>query len=86
MIKFLIAGFNLVLFSWMAFFGEESPRVQQCIPTQLELNESTVVKVSIQKSKLTGFAKLEIDIPEGYAVSALDTKGASFTFPKGKMR
>ena len=86
MIKFLIAGFNLVLFSWMAFFGEESPKVQQFIPTQLELNESTVVKVSIQKSKLTGFAKLEIDIPEGYAVSALDTKGASFTFSKGKMR
>jgi len=86
MIKLLIAGFNLVLFSWMAFFGEESPKVQQFIPTQLELNESTVVKVSIQKSKLTGFAKLEIDIPEGYAVSALDTKGASFTFSKGKMR
>jgi hypothetical protein len=86
MIKFLITGLNLIFFSWMAFFGEESPKVQQFIPLQLELNESSVVKVSIQKSKLSGFAKLEIDIPEGYAVSALDTKGASFTFTKGKMR
>ena len=86
MIKLLITGFHLVLLSWLSFKGEESPKVQQLIPVQLDMNESTVVTVSIQKNQLSGFAKLEIDIPDGYAVSAMETKGASFTFAKGKMR
>jgi hypothetical protein len=86
MIKILFTGFHIFILAWLSWMGGESPKVQQLLPTKLEVNQSTIVKVSIQKSKITGFAKLEIDIPSGYAVSALDTKGASFTFSKGKIR
>ena len=55
MIKFLFAGAHLILLAWMAMMGVESPKVQQVLPLHLELNESSVVKVTIQKSKLQGF-------------------------------
>ncbi|HRH38515.1 MAG TPA: hypothetical protein PK760_09225, partial [Flavobacteriales bacterium] len=41
---------------------------------------------TVDKGALTGFAKLQIDLPEGMTATAIETKGASFTFAEGKAK
>ncbi len=64
----------------------DEPTVKQEIPLAFTKSGTSVVKVKIDKSGLEGFAKLEINIPRGYIVRAMETKGASFTFSEQKIR
>lgn len=64
----------------------DEPTVKQEIPLTFTKNGTSIVKVKIDKSGLEGFAKLEINIPKGYIVRAMETKGASFTFSEQKIR
>jgi hypothetical protein len=86
MIRILLVGFQLLFFSLFSWMDGGKPMVEQELPQALPMNQSSLVKVSIQKDKVEGFAQLELNVPDGYAVAAVDTKGASFTFSKNKAR
>ena len=80
--------FHLMTISLMSFFSLDwdEPTVKQEIPMAFTKSGTSVVKVKIDKAGLEGFAKLEINIPRGYIVRAMETKGASFTFSEQKIR
>ncbi|MBK8497867.1 MAG: hypothetical protein IPL52_03390 [Flavobacteriales bacterium] len=60
--------------------------ITQNIPTTLAPGSETRVVVEVEKGTLTGFAKLQIDLPPGLSATAIETKGASFTFADGKAK
>lgn len=60
--------------------------INQNIPATLAPGGEAKVTVTIEKSDITGFAKLQIDLPEGLTATAIETKGASFTFSDGKAK
>lgn len=64
----------------------DEPTVRQEIPAVIGANGISVIKVKINKSDIDGFAMLEVNVPEGFAAKAIETKGASFTFSEKKMR
>lgn len=76
-----VAG--LFLFN-LLFVGDVS--ITQDIPAKMEPGTEVRVTVTINKDQISGFAKLQIDLPAGLTATAIETKGASFTFADGKAK
>ncbi len=55
-------------------------------PATMQAGTEVKVTVTIDKGQLAGFAKLQIDLPEGLTATAIETKGASFTYAEGKAK
>jgi len=60
--------------------------IEDNTPTTLAPGESKEVAVTINKGDVEGFAKLQIELPEGLTASAIKTEGASFTFSAQKIK
>ncbi|MBS1581165.1 MAG: hypothetical protein JST66_03095 [Bacteroidetes bacterium] len=85
MIK-LFSLLNLAgLFLFDLFFLSDIS-ITQDAPATMAPNSEVKVTVTINKDQVSGFAKLQIDLPEGLSASAIETKGASFTFAEGKAK
>ena len=78
---FNVAG--LFLFN-LLFVGDVS--ITQDMPAKMEAGTEIKVSVTINKDQISGFAKLQIDLPPGMTATAIETKGASFTFAEGKAK
>lgn len=76
-----IAG--LFLFN-LLFVGDVG--LVQDLPAKMEPGTEVKVTVTINKDQISGFAKLQIDLPAGLSATAIETKGASFTFADGKAK
>lgn len=60
--------------------------VSQTIPNSIELGTEAVVEIKVNKSDATGFAKVQQDIPAGFNVEAVETKGATFSFKENRIK
>ena len=60
--------------------------ITQNIPATMAAGSEVRVTVTVNKSELAGFAKLQLDVPAGLTVTAIETKGASFTFADQKAK
>ena len=76
-----VAG--LFLFN-LLFVGNVS--IVQEMPAKMDPGTEVRVTVTVNKDKISGFAKLQIDLPPGFTATAIETKGASFTFADGKAK
>ncbi len=56
------------------------------LPANLQPGENTTVIVNINKGEVTGFAKLQLEIPAGLTARAIKKSGASFTFSGQKAK
>ena len=61
-------------------------RITQELPATVLPGSETKVTVNVEKGDLSGFAKLQIDLPAGFTCTAIETKGASFTFSDQKAK
>ena len=61
-------------------------KVTHELPETMHPGTETKVTVTIEKGTLSGFAKLQLDLPPGLSATAIETKGASFTFSDGKAK
>ncbi len=85
MFKFL-ALLNLTgLFLFRALFLTDVMITHET-PATMQAGTEVKVTVTIDKGQLNGFAKLQIDLPDGLSATAIETKGASFTFADGKAK
>ncbi len=60
--------------------------ITQNIPTTMQPGTEVRVTVTVEKGTLSGFAKLQLDLPPGMTATAIETKGASFTFADQKAK
>lgn len=60
--------------------------IVQDMPAQMDPGTEVRVTVTVNKDKISGFAKLQLDLPEGLTATAIETKGASFTYADGKAK
>ena len=60
--------------------------VSQTIPNSIEVGTEAIVQIKVNKSDATGFAKVQQDIPAGFNVEALETKGATFSFKENRLK
>jgi len=55
-------------------------------PANANPNEEFKIDISIQKGDVSGFARLQVDFPEGFTVSSSETNGATFSYRENKAR
>ncbi|MCB0793848.1 MAG: hypothetical protein KDB88_03850, partial [Flavobacteriales bacterium] len=61
-------------------------KIQQDLPATMMPGSEIRVTVDVDKGDLSGFAKLQLDLPAGLTCTAIETKGASFTFADQKAK
>ncbi|MEO8590365.1 MAG: hypothetical protein ABI432_13405 [Flavobacteriales bacterium] len=60
--------------------------ISQNVPATMTPGTEVRVTVTVNKGQLSGFAKLQLDLPAGMTATAIETKGASFTFADQKAK
>jgi cell division protein FtsN len=81
MIKPLIILFNTVsVFLFSFFFGDTPVTITANFPKNVKPNTEFVAEVKVNKSNISGFAKLQLEVPQGLIVKESDSKGGNFTF------
>lgn len=81
MIKPLIILFNTVsVFLFSFFFGDTPVTVTGSFPKTAKIATEFVSEIKINKGTVGGFAKLQLEVPQGFTVKELESKGGNFSF------
>ncbi|MBL7937353.1 MAG: hypothetical protein JNM51_16200 [Bacteroidia bacterium] len=81
MIKPLIIFFNTVsVFLFSFFFGDTPVTVSGSFPKNVKENTEFVAEIKINKSNVGGFAKFQLEVPQGFTVKELESKTGNFSF------
>ncbi|MFN8698137.1 MAG: hypothetical protein ACK5XQ_02325 [Flavobacteriales bacterium] len=86
MIKYALLSFQFLGLFVLGLFTENVVMIDNQTPTMLAPGEKKEVTITIDKSEIQGFAKLEVFLPGGLIATAGNTGGASFTFHEQKAR
>jgi cell division septation protein DedD len=87
MIKFLILTFNAILFFLYSIFsGADGISISSNLPTSMQPGQEIDVEVKVTKGGLGGFAKFQLEMPEGFTATEVDSKGANFSFATGLVK
>jgi hypothetical protein len=86
MIKSLLFVVDLLVSTLLAFFFASSIEITHNFPEYIEPNTSETVTFTIDKESISGFAKLELSIPDDISVQQVDVANATFTFRNGKAK
>ena len=81
MIKPLLILINTVsVFLFSFFFGDSPVSVIGNIPKNAKPGTEFVAELKIAKGAIGGFAKLQFEVPQGFTVKELESKGGNFSF------
>jgi hypothetical protein len=86
MVKYSLILINLVGLFFFNLFSDEEILVNNQTPTVLRPGEKKEVQITINKTEIQGFAKMELELPNGFIATPGETVGASFTFNAQKAR
>ena len=77
--KYIIIFINALAIAVYHFFFGDPVSITATIPDSIQPGSSFTVSVNVAKPQVTGFAKLQLEIPPGYVATEIDSKGGSFT-------
>lgn len=80
MLKYLALFVNSIALLVYHFFFADGITITPKAPENVKPNTEFTVEVVINKGSISGFAKLQQDLPEGFTAVQDDNNGASFTF------
>lgn len=81
MIKYLFILINsLSLFIYGLFSDGNGITVSGRIPTAIHAGEEVAIELTVNKGSMNGFAKLQLDLPDGITIKESEDKGANYTY------
>ncbi|MBA2611384.1 MAG: hypothetical protein H0U95_05405 [Bacteroidetes bacterium] len=84
MIKYLFILVNaLSVFIYSLFGGDNGITVSGNIPKTITAGQEVPIELKITKGSMSGFAKLQLELPEGLSLKELDNKGANYSYMDG---
>lgn len=86
MIKNILLLFNLIVLVVFNVIVSIDLTITPNVPAQVEPGSEFTFELKIFKGNISGFAKVQQDLPEGFTASEVDSKGASFTFSENKVK
>jgi cell division septation protein DedD len=87
MLKYLFILINTIsLFFYSLFSGDGGITISNTIPTEMPPGHEVKVNITVSKGSMSGFAKLQLEIPAGLAVREADSKGATFSINEGLVK
>lgn len=84
MIKYILIVFNsLILFLSGLFNADNGITITSKIPAVMFVGKEVPVELMVSKGSMSGFAKLQLELPGGFTVREADEKGATYTHNEG---
>jgi hypothetical protein len=84
MIKYLfILIHSLSLFLYSLFSGDNPITVSNNIPKTIAPGQEVPIELKVTKGSMSGFAKLQIELPDGLTLKEMDNKGANYSLTDG---
>lgn len=84
MLKYVIIIINsLVYFLYGFFNGDNGITVTSTIPATLKAGQEVAIELKVTKGQMNGFAKLQMDLPEGIAAKEVESRSANYTYNDG---
>lgn len=80
MLKYIALLINTIALLVYQFFFAEGITITQKMPESAKPETEFVAELIINKGSTSGFAKLQLDLPEGFTATQDENNGASFTF------
>ena len=80
MIKYFLIFIYSLLGIFIKLFLGDSVTVNQKVPDKTKIGEEFITEITIKKENISGFAKLQFDLPSGFKVREVEVKNANFTF------
>lgn len=81
MIKPLIILFNTVsVFLFSFFFGDTPVTISGNFPKSVGVATEFTAEIKVNKGNIGGFAKLQLEVPQGFTVKELDSRTGNFSF------
>ncbi len=81
MIKPLLILFNTVsVFFFSFFFGDAPVSVTGNFPKSAPVGSEFTAEITVKKTNVSGFAKLQLEVPQGFTVKEVDSKTGNFSF------
>ena len=77
---------TLMLGTLPALIAGESVTITQSLSSSAIPGKETEIKVSISKGAVSGFAKFQAELPDGFSAKEGDSKSGSFTFVDQKVK
>lgn len=82
----LLVIVNLIGLFFIDLFMQSGINITHDMPATMEPGSQVKVTMNVEKGALGGFAKLQIDLPDGLTATLVEGKGASFTFDDQKAK
>ena len=84
MIKYLFILVNaFTVFIYSLFGGDNGITVSGNIPKTITAGQEVPIEIKVTKGSMSGFAKLQLEVPEGLSIKELENKGANFSYADG---
>lgn len=84
MVKYLIIVINsLAVFLYSIFSGDNGITVTSTIPATIKAGQEVAIELKVTKAQMNGFAKLQLELPEGIAAKESESQGANYTYNSG---
>ncbi|MBK7666083.1 MAG: hypothetical protein IPJ32_01315 [Sphingobacteriaceae bacterium] len=83
MIKYLFVTINSLALFFYSLFSDGTVSVKGNFPSNIKPGTEVTAELIVNKGSMGGFAKLQIEVPEGVTVKEADSKGATFSFTGG---
>ncbi len=84
MIKYLFILVNaFTVFLYSLFGGDNGITVSGNIPKTITAGQEVPIEIKVTKGSMSGFAKLQLEVPEGLSIKEGDNKGANFSYSDG---
>ncbi|MDF2447562.1 MAG: hypothetical protein K0R26_66 [Bacteroidota bacterium] len=81
MIKPFIIFFNTVsVFLFSFFFGDTPVTLTGNFPKSTPVGTEFTAEIKVNKGNIGGFAKLQVEVPQGFTVKEVESKGGNFSF------
>ena len=80
MIKYLFLLFSTISFTLINIFDLTDVEITHNIPDYLVAGKVYDVDIVVKKGNIGGFAKFQMEVPDGINVKAVETRNSSFTF------
>lgn len=84
--KSIFAASSILILSIASLFTQSDMIISFESPAKVKAGESFVLNVNINKGDISNFAKLQLNLPEGFKAELLEGKGGTFTFYDQKMK
>jgi len=82
----IVAGILFIALSSFLWFFQTGVTIRVDMPDVIEAGTEVTVNVTINKGKVTGFARYRQDLPHGFTAVAINPANADFSFQDQKVR